>query len=191
VLAADVARGPQSSSPDLLTERGGSIVFIADDGRGNALFRLGPPPDITPPTIVCPDDIEVTTTESAGASVTYPPPEVSDDSGAATISTSIASGDVFPVGTTLVTATATDAAGNSARCTFEVVVRLADAKGNGGSGGEGNGGGGGIAETSESGCIAAGRSDASTGTWVLLIASLVSPWSFGRRARRRPRRPRC
>jgi hypothetical protein len=47
----------------------------------------------------------------------------SDNCGVPTIVSSPASGSVFPVGTTTVTATATDAAGNTKSCTFNVTVK--------------------------------------------------------------------
>jgi hypothetical protein len=54
--------------------------------------------------------------------VTYAAPTASDNCGAATTSCVPASGSTFPVGATTVTCTATDAAGNSATCTFTVTV---------------------------------------------------------------------
>jgi hypothetical protein len=54
--------------------------------------------------------------------VTYPPATVVHGS-PVTLSTSQESGTRFPVGTTAVTVTATDASGDSALCTFMVAVR--------------------------------------------------------------------
>src|SRR5262249_37018694 len=59
VSAADVLQGPRSSSPSRLVARGSALLFIADDGHGPALFRLGPAPDVTAPKITCPHDVSV------------------------------------------------------------------------------------------------------------------------------------
>jgi hypothetical protein len=73
------------------------------------------------PTIVCPANIVVNSTPGVcGAAVTYPP-ATATGTPAPTITYSIASGSVFPVGLTTVTATATNACG-SVSCTFTVRV---------------------------------------------------------------------
>jgi uncharacterized repeat protein (TIGR01451 family) len=80
--------------------------------------------DTEDPTITCPAD--VTRFENPGGSgfahVTYDDPIAVDNSGSATVTTNHPSGSSFPVGTTVVTATATDAAGHTATCTFNVIV---------------------------------------------------------------------
>jgi hypothetical protein len=80
--------------------------------------------DTTAPSISCPADIVVTTTSSAGAFITYLTPSASDNCGISIFGSCMpASGSTFPVGTTTVTCTATDAAGNvSAPCSFQVTV---------------------------------------------------------------------
>jgi hypothetical protein len=55
--------------------------------------------------------------------VTYPPATATDATGEPTLRYSVASGSTFPVGTTQVTVTAADAAGNESRCTFDVTPR--------------------------------------------------------------------
>jgi len=56
--------------------------------------------------------------------VTYPAAQASDNSGAVPqITYSAASGSSFVFGTTPVTVTATDAAGNSVTCQFTVTVQ--------------------------------------------------------------------
>jgi hypothetical protein len=65
----------------------------------------------------------VEATSAAGATVTFEEPTASDTgSGLATLSCSHASGDTFPIGTTTVTCTAEDTAGNEATATFTVTV---------------------------------------------------------------------
>jgi hypothetical protein len=53
--------------------------------------------------------------------VSYSAPTATDNCGVS-VSSTPASGSVFPVGTTLVTATATDTGGNVSTCTFTVTV---------------------------------------------------------------------
>jgi hypothetical protein len=81
-------------------------------------------PDATPPTITCPGNI--TRSADAGqctAVVTYTPPTLTDNCSGGTVVCNPSSGTVFQKGTTTVTCTATDAAGNSSTpCTFTVTV---------------------------------------------------------------------
>ncbi len=78
--------------------------------------------DTTPPTITCPANITVDTDAGACSAVVYFVPVATDDSGVVSIGCIPPSGSVFPVGTTIVTATATDPATNSSSCTFWVTV---------------------------------------------------------------------
>jgi HYR domain/Immunoglobulin domain/FIMAH domain len=81
--------------------------------------------DSTPPTITCPSNITVQPTCPSGAVVTYTAPVGVDNCpGAMTTRTAgLASGSVFPIGTTTVTYTVTDTSGNSASCSFTVTVK--------------------------------------------------------------------
>jgi hypothetical protein len=79
--------------------------------------------DTQPPTITCPANV----TASAGAScisgaVTYPPPTGTDNCPGVTTLCSPASGSTFPAGNTTTTCTATDAAQNTATCSFLVTI---------------------------------------------------------------------
>jgi hypothetical protein len=81
--------------------------------------------DAQPPTISCPADITVPATAGAcTATVTYAAPVGTDNcSGPTTVRIAgPASGSVFPLGTTTVTHRVTDAAGNTAQCSFTVTV---------------------------------------------------------------------
>jgi hypothetical protein len=81
--------------------------------------------DTTPPSITSQADIDVITSNLAGATVDYVLPTASDlVDGPISVSCAPASGSLFPVGSTLVTCTAdNDQAGNSASpMTFNVVV---------------------------------------------------------------------
>lgn len=91
-------------------------------GRGlweTALFV----PDNTPPDVTCPADISVSSEPGlCSAHVWYTASATDDCTEDPEISFSIASGSVFPVGTTEVTVTATDVSGNEASCSFDVTV---------------------------------------------------------------------
>ncbi len=78
--------------------------------------------DTTAPVLTCPATVSVETTVREGASVEYPAATATDSVSTAGVRYSQASGAVFPVGDTAVTATATDAAGNESVCTFQVKV---------------------------------------------------------------------
>lgn len=82
--------------------------------------------DQTDPVISCPTDIVVElplNSSDVSMPVTYPAATATDNCSTPTITYSHESGSTFPVGTTTVTATATDAAGNDSTCTFNVTVR--------------------------------------------------------------------
>jgi hypothetical protein len=75
------------------------------------------------PTISCPADITVNATLGSCSAVVNFTVSGDDNCADPTIVSSPPSGSVFPVGTTTVTATATDAAGNTKSCTFNVTVK--------------------------------------------------------------------
>ena len=81
-----------------------------------ACFALDPVVDQVPPTITCPSDVVTTFSQ-----VSWPNPTATDN-----VDTSpdvlcrIESGSTFPLGVTTVECAATDAAGNSAICSFTV-----------------------------------------------------------------------
>ncbi|HAF21646.1 MAG TPA: hypothetical protein DCK93_01850 [Blastocatellia bacterium] len=81
------------------------------------------------PTISCPANITLEPTCPSGAIATYTAPVGTDNCpGAITTRTAGgASGSVFPIGTTTVTYTVTDASGNSASCSFTVTVKTPQA----------------------------------------------------------------
>jgi uncharacterized repeat protein (TIGR01451 family) len=83
--------------------------------------------DNTPPVISCPASLTLEPTCPSGAIANYTPPVGTDNCAGATTSRTagLASGSVFPIGTTTVTYTVTDAAGNSSSCSFTVTVKTA------------------------------------------------------------------
>lgn len=80
--------------------------------------------DSTPPSIICLSSVigvaAVSCPVAANAVVTYATPTSSDNCGAAPVVCTPPSGSAFPAGTTTVTCTATDGAGNTATCSFNV-----------------------------------------------------------------------
>ena len=83
-------------------------------------------PDIEPPQITCAAPITVVAPPacplSMGMVVTYNPPTVVDNCPGSTVICTPPSGSTFPVGTSMVTCTAKDAAGNAAACAFAITV---------------------------------------------------------------------
>ncbi|MBK8492611.1 MAG: HYR domain-containing protein [Saprospirales bacterium] len=75
---------------------------------------------------LCPEDIEVAVdVDECGAYVNWQGPEAEDNCAATVVQTDasgLTTGDMFGVGVTTIEYTATDAAGNSAICTFTVTV---------------------------------------------------------------------
>ena len=102
-----------------------TVTCTATDAAGNkgtATFTIEVQ-DQTKPTVTVPADITAEATGSNGATVTYMGITATDDvDGPLTATCSKASGTVFPIGTTTVTCTATDKAGNKGDNTFTVTV---------------------------------------------------------------------
>ena len=81
------------------------------------------PKDVTPPTFGATPNLTVNAdADATSATVTYTVP-VSDNLGVASVACSPASGSVFSIGSTTVSCTASDAAGNTSAISFNVVVR--------------------------------------------------------------------
>lgn len=105
-----------------------TVTCAATDNWGNtaipSTFTVSvlPPPDTQAPVIAAHADIYATTTATT-LSVEYALPTATDNVDASVaVSCAPASGSAFNAGTTTVTCTAQDAAGNSATSTFAVVV---------------------------------------------------------------------
>jgi gliding motility-associated-like protein len=104
-----------------------TVTYKAEDASGNVAtcsFRVVVEDKVAPVFSNCVSRVTATALPgSCEAMVTWTAPTASDICGSTTvISPPQASGDIFPVGTTRVTYTATDARGNSATCAFDVVV---------------------------------------------------------------------
>jgi uncharacterized repeat protein (TIGR01451 family) len=109
------------ASPRIITR-----TFTATDSSGNSAsdVQVITVSDPTPPTISCPSDITVFLPLNSTATSTTVNFNVtgSDNCGTPTITTNAPAGNVFPVGTTTVMATANDGNGNTASCNFNVTV---------------------------------------------------------------------
>jgi hypothetical protein len=82
--------------------------------------------DLTPPSLTVPGNITVSTTDSSGAVVHYTATATDNVDPSVTVTCSPASDTKFPVGTTTVTCSARDAAGNTASKSFTVTVTIVD-----------------------------------------------------------------
>jgi hypothetical protein len=76
--------------------------------------------DTDPPVFNCPGSISVT--GQCSSEVTYNIPTATDNCSSAQVVCMPPPGTVFPIGTTTVTCTATDASNNSASCSFTVTI---------------------------------------------------------------------
>lgn len=80
------------------------------------------PSDTTPPVITVPGNLTAEATGPGGAAVTYSASATDAVDGAVAVSCAPASGSTFPLGTTTVTCSASDAHHNSASSSFTVTV---------------------------------------------------------------------
>ena len=82
--------------------------------------------DTQPPTITCPAPVTTVAAQTCPLStstvVTFPAPTASDNCPGVVTVCNPPSGSTFPIGTTTVTCTATDASGNTATCSFTVTA---------------------------------------------------------------------
>lgn len=104
-----------------------SVVYRAVDANGNTgtcSFRVIVSDTTKPVLKTCPADISIDL--AAGEcekAVSWVAPTATDKCGDATISSDVQSGAIFQTGTTTVTYTAKDAAGNATTCAFKVRVK--------------------------------------------------------------------
>jgi hypothetical protein len=98
-----------------------TITWSATDSSGNrgTCSQSVTVSDREPPVVTCPADVSVTS--SSPTAVSYTATAVDNCPGVRLVCVP-PSGSVFPLGTTTVTCTATDASGNQASCVFSVSV---------------------------------------------------------------------
>jgi hypothetical protein len=102
-----------------------TVTLTSTDAHGNTATRsfMVTVQDTTPPTITTPANITAEATGPAGAVVTFTTSATDLVDGAVPVSALPASGSTFPVGTTTVKLTSTDAHGNTATSSFTVTVQ--------------------------------------------------------------------
>jgi len=100
-----------------------TVTAVALNGAGTATcsFKVTVN-DTAKPVINCPANISVFNDPGVCGAVVRFTPTATDNCPGVVVSSSPASGSLFPVGTSTVTVTATDAAGNKSTCTFTVKV---------------------------------------------------------------------
>ena len=103
------------------------VTYSATDAHGNTgtATQNVTVIDNTPPVISCPANITLEPTCPTGAIATYTTPTATDNCAVQSVDRnagSLASGSVFPIGTSNVTYTATDIHTNQSSCTFTVTV---------------------------------------------------------------------
>jgi hypothetical protein len=104
-----------------------TVTYDVSDAAGNAatqITRTVNVVDTTPPSITCSSNISVFTTNNSGVAVSFTTTAFDLCSGPATVVCNPASGSIFPIGTTTVQCTATDANNNQTNCSFTVTVLL-------------------------------------------------------------------
>jgi gliding motility-associated-like protein len=105
------------------------VTYNAVDTHGNVstcVFHVIVSPPAAPVISNCPADVLVSAGESGEAQATWTEPTASTQCGTAILTSSHSPGIIFPIGTTVVTYTATDAVGNTSQCMFNVVVSYED-----------------------------------------------------------------
>jgi pimeloyl-ACP methyl ester carboxylesterase len=104
-----------------------SVTYTATDSDGliTTATQTVTIIDGTPPALTCPTNVMIflpTNSSATSMMLNFAAPTANDNCSGTTVTTTPVSGSVFPVGTTLVTTTATDAAGNSGTCSITVSV---------------------------------------------------------------------
>jgi hypothetical protein len=104
-----------------------TVIWTVTDGSGNSTMdtQIITVLDEINPTITCLANITVNNDSGiCGASVSYALPLISDNSNSVLLeqTTGLASGSLFPTGTTTNSFLATDGSGNTSTCSFDVTV---------------------------------------------------------------------
>ena len=108
---------------------GNTVTLSVDDVNGNtsSCTAVVTVADTINPVITCPQPISTVNDPSqCGAVVSWAAAITNDNCSVDTVTGSANSGDFFPVGTTSVTLVASDIAGNTANCSFDITVSDAE-----------------------------------------------------------------
>ncbi|HVF49950.1 MAG TPA: immunoglobulin-like domain-containing protein [Pyrinomonadaceae bacterium] len=101
------------------------VYSVSDGAHTTTATRTVNVVDTTAPVVSCPANIVTTLPLNSSATstpVNFSVSATDSCAGSANVTTSHASGSLFPVGTTTVTTTATDPSGNTSSCSFNVTV---------------------------------------------------------------------
>lgn len=101
-----------------------TVTYLAIDGSGNTSscsFNVVVVDTTKPVITACPTDVTVIANTLCKAIANWIPPAATDNC-SISITSNFSPGATFPLGTTLVTYTASDASGNSSTCSFNVKV---------------------------------------------------------------------
>jgi hypothetical protein len=124
-MMSGATTGSASNNPVTLNKGITIINCATEDEKGNIGFCSYSVTvvDQEPPVITCPNAINTSVNACAGGiTVQFPDPTVSDNCPMVSWACDRQSGDFFTCGTTIVTCTATDMAGNQTDCSFPVTV---------------------------------------------------------------------
>lgn len=116
-----------TSDPIIYTAQGTyNVIWTFNDGNGNSasVIQTVTIQDVTPPVLSgCPSTINQNNDPGqCDATVTWTPPVATDNCVGSVLISSHNPGDIFPLGTTTVTYTLTDAGGNVVSCSFDVII---------------------------------------------------------------------
>jgi subtilisin-like proprotein convertase family protein len=99
-----------------------TVTCMESGGGGGSCSFTITVSDTQPPTITCPANVVAVADPGGMVVVTFDPPVATDNCPGVTTACVPPSGSTLPLGSTTVTCTATDAAGNTATCSFTVTV---------------------------------------------------------------------
>jgi hypothetical protein len=121
-LAAGACPGPTTLTSEGANQSvSGSVTDLAGNTASATVGGINI--DKTAPVVTPPANVTVLATGPSGATVTYPPATATDNIAVVSGPSCIpASGSTFPLGATLVTCSASDAAGNIGTATFTITV---------------------------------------------------------------------
>jgi hypothetical protein len=114
----------KDSDANVLTGKTGTITLTEGQTNNDIDAGVTTPcdKDVTPPVLsACPYDVLIKTRGTV-ATVSWIAPTATDECGTPVVTSTKASGSQFPIGTTTVIYTATDAKGNKTTCSFKVTV---------------------------------------------------------------------
>lgn len=113
-----------NDAPAIFPEGETTVTWTVTDMSGNqsTATQTVEVHDTEAPAITCPANLSANATSLSGAKVSFPLPGASDNCSIPSVTCTPASDSTFAIGTTMVSCSATDDAGNSAVCAFSITV---------------------------------------------------------------------